>query len=33
MAKSKKQSNELFKKIAAHVRDIQNLLDATWDSP
>ena len=41
MTKDKKQSNELFKKIAAQygvavdevVREIQDLIDATWDNP
>jgi len=41
MARGKKQSNELFKKIAAQngvsvdevMREMQALLDATWDNP
>ena len=40
MAKDNKQSNELFKKIADHhgvsvdevVRDMQDTIDATWDT-
>ena len=41
MAKDNKQSNELFKKIATHhgvsvdnaVRDMQDMIDATWHNP
>ena len=41
MDKGKKQSNELLKKIAAQhgvsvdgvVREMQDLIDATWDNP
>ena len=41
MTKDNKQSNELFKKIADHhgvsvdevVRDMQDTIDATWDTP
>ena len=41
MAKGKKQSNELFKKVAAQhsvsvdavVREMQEAIDLTWDNP